>query len=140
MNVPRVPYGAQLAERAAELLPDADHDARLELLGVMDEADLRSSLAWLLSYAPHVFDYSLVRDRAMTRRLLERVEQAHQDEDRLEAYCSACGATIGIFPAHGQGWRHFSGNGTLASPNRLYDAGHEPVAAWRERDTAQDAQ
>ena len=78
MTVPTNPaYASQLAERAAEMLPGIGTDARLELLGVMDEADLRSSLAWLASYAPQVFDFALVRDRAMTRRLAGRLGGAH---------------------------------------------------------------
>jgi hypothetical protein len=132
MTVPNPAYAGQLAERAAELLPDLDAAGRLELLGVMDEADLRSSLAWLASYAPQVFDFALVRDQAMTERLLDRVDEADQDADVLEPYCSACGAPIGIFRGHGEGWHHYRGAGTIASPVKLFDAGHEPVVAWRE--------
>lgn len=58
-------------------------------------------------------------------------DQADEDEDDNEAYCSACGGKLGIFLGHGDGWHHFRGNGMPESPNELYDAGHEPVAAWR---------
>jgi hypothetical protein len=130
-----VTYDAQLAELAelfAELLPDADTAERLELLGVMDADDMRSSLAWLASYAPQVFDFALVRDRKMTERLVELLDEASQEADVLEPYCSACGAPLGIFRGHGDGWHHFRGNGTAASPVELFDAGHEPAHAWRE--------
>ena len=29
-----------------------------------------------------------------------------------------------------EGWRHFRGEGTAASPVELYDAGHEAVVRW----------
>lgn len=53
----------------------------------------------------------------------------HEEE---EPFCATCGTTIGIFIEHGDGWHHFRGNGTEQNPNVLYDAGHEPVVAWRE--------
>ena len=58
-------YEGQLAARAAELLPGIGAEERLELLGVMDPDDMRTSLAWLASHAPQMFDFALVRDRAM---------------------------------------------------------------------------
>ena len=62
-------YDAQLAARAAELLPGIGTDERLELLGAMTEADLRASMAFILTQHPQAFDHSVVRDRAMTARL-----------------------------------------------------------------------
>jgi hypothetical protein len=55
-----------------------------------------------------------------------------EDDDNLEPYCRECGAGIGVFIGHGQGWHHFRGSGTVEAPVELYDAGHEPVVAWRE--------
>ena len=52
-------------------------------------------------------------------------------DDDEETYCSACDAKIGIFYAHGDAWLHYTGEGTAASPVELFDAGHEPVIAWR---------
>jgi hypothetical protein len=125
-------YAAQLAQRSDELLPDMDSDARLELLGVMDPDDMRTSLAWLVSYAPQVFAFALVRDQAMTERLLDRLDEADADPDDLEPSCSRCGGKIGIFIGYGPDWHHYRGNGTAESPNELYDAGHKPAVAWRE--------
>lgn len=122
-------YERQLAGRAAELLPGIGLEERLELLGVMDEDDLRTSLAWLASHDPALFDAALVRDRKMVERLEERLDEQYQND--AEPYCATCGATIGIFQGHGDAWRHYRGEGTAASPVGLFDAGHEPVIAWR---------
>jgi hypothetical protein len=81
-------YTAQLAARAAKLLPGISTVDRLYLLGVMDEDDMRASLAWLAAAHPEIFDHSLVRDRALTSRLLERLDEAEADEDCLEPYRS----------------------------------------------------
>jgi hypothetical protein len=75
MNVPPAgAYERQLAERAAELLPGVGLEERLELLGVMEADDLRTSLAWLASHEPRLFDFALVRDRALVERLRERLD------------------------------------------------------------------
>jgi len=124
-------YADQLAQRAAELLGDIDLDARLELLGAMTPEEMSTCLAFLASFAPAVFDASIVRDRQLAERLVERLD--HQYDDDPQAYCTTCGALLGIF--HGQqdkGWQHFRGEGTAASPVELYDAGHKAEVAWRE--------
>lgn len=48
-----------------------------------------------------------------------------------EPYCETCGASVGIFYGHGEAWLHYTGQGTADSPVELFDAGHEPVIAWR---------
>jgi hypothetical protein len=71
---------------------------------------------------------------AALAQLLQRRGLADQaDDDGLEPYCGECGAPIGIFLGHGQGWHHHRGAGTAAAPVELYDADHEPAPAWRER-------
>ena len=57
--------------------------------------------------------------------------QAGAYEDYPQPYCTACGASIGIFTGRGDAWLHYTGEGTAASPVELYDAGHEPAVAWR---------
>jgi hypothetical protein len=125
-------YEGQLAQRAAELLPDIGTAERLELLGVMDPDDVRTSLAFIVSQYPQIFDFALVRDRKLVERLQERVDELEVDDDGLEPYCSTCGASISIFIGHGDERHHYRGNGTAESPNELYDAGHEPALSWRE--------
>ena len=131
MNVPPTStYEGQLTTRVDEMLPGLGADERLELLAAMDPDDMRASLAWLVSYAPQIFDFALVRDRKLVERLQDRLD--HQHDDDPEPYCTTCGASVGIFIGHGDAWLHYTGQGTVASPVDLYDAGHAPVIAWRE--------
>jgi hypothetical protein len=58
-------------------------------------------------------------------------DRDQDDEDDFEPYCSTCGATVGIFIGHGDAWLHYTGEGTVANPVELFDAGHAPVVAWR---------
>ena len=92
---------------------------------------LCSSLAFIVTWYPQVFDFALVRDRKLVERLQERLGD-DADEGDPQPYCSACGTNIGIFYGHGNAWLHYTGEGTVASPVELYEAGHEPVISWRE--------
>jgi hypothetical protein len=129
---PAATYDDQLAGRAAELLPGVDADLRLELLDLMDGDDARSCLAWLISAHPEIFDHSLVRDRNLVDRLFSRLDDRLAADDEPEPCCAVCGASVGIFIGRGDAWLHYTGEGTAASPVQLFDAGHEPVIAWRE--------
>lgn len=122
-------YEEQLAARVGDLLPDLNLPERLELLGVMDPDDMRASLAWLAGAFPQMFDFAVVRDRELARRLTTQL--ADEEDDEEEPYCAACGSPVGIFRGHGGGWHHWRGEGTAASPVELYGAGHEPEVAWR---------
>ena len=124
-------YEAQLAGRVGELLPGLHPEERLDLLGAMDRNDLNTSLAWIAALYPQVFDFAIVRDRTLASRLTARLAgDQDEDEEKAEPSCRTCGAAVGIFLGHGEGWHHFRGQGTAASPVELYDAGHEAVPAW----------
>ena len=57
-------------------------------------------------------------------------QAAEGDQDDNETYaCLTCGALIGVFIGHGDGWLHYRGEGTAASPVELFDAGHEATFA-----------
>ena len=62
---------------------------------------------------------------------LQYQDDDEDQDDDLEPYCSACGASIGVFIGCGSAYLHYRGEGTVASPVELFDAGHEPVIAWR---------
>jgi hypothetical protein len=135
-NIPQATGGAtyegQLAERVGELLPDLNAGERLELLGAMDPDDMSTSLAFIAAMYPQVFDFAIVRDRALAQRLTTRLAEAEDEGlDDEEPFCSTCGSPVGIFRGHGPAWHHFRGEGTAASPVELYDADHEPEVAWR---------
>jgi hypothetical protein len=55
------------------------------------------------------------------------------DDDDFEPYCTVtrCGATVGIFVAHGEAWLHYTGAGTADDPVELFDPGHPAAVAWR---------
>jgi hypothetical protein len=124
-------YEGQLAASTAELLPGLGTDERLELLGVMDENDMRASLAFIAAMYPQVFDFALVRDRRMTEQLNAVLDEDLDDGLDEEPYCAVCDAAVGIFIGHGDAWLHYRGEGTAASPVELFDAWHEPLIAWR---------
>jgi hypothetical protein len=121
-------YEAQLAARVGELLPDLDTEERLELLDAMGPDDMSTSLAWIAAAYPQVFDFAIVRDRALAALLTARLAEGQDHEG--EPSCRTCGAVVGVFLGHGEGWHHFRGQGTADSPVELYDAGHEAVPAW----------
>ena len=53
-------------------------------------------------------------------------------DDGTEPYCTVCGAPAGLFQGT-EGWQHYRGEGTAASPVQPYGAGHAPVIGWRQR-------
>ncbi len=63
--------------------------------------------------------------------LIAIISRLDDEDDHWRDYdytCSVCGARIGIFTGR-EGWHHYRGEGTAASPVELYDAGHEAVLA-----------
>jgi hypothetical protein len=74
-------------------------------------------------------------DRQLALEAVERIADGDEDqadeENEPETYCRTCGADVGIFIGHGGAWLHYTGQGTVASPVELYDAGHVPDVAWR---------
>ena len=100
---------------------------RLDRLRAIAPDQVEAGLAWLAGYHPVVFD--AVLDAAETWD--DGGDLA--DEDDLEPYCTepGCGASVGIFLGHGKDWRHFRGEGTVASKIELYEADHTASVGWR---------
>jgi hypothetical protein len=96
---------------------------RLELLGVMDPGDMGTVLASIAGHAGAAFDAAIAE--------LQGHDEDEDQGDDEEPYCATCGASIGIFYGRGNAWLHYTGQGTAESPVELFDAGHEPVIAWR---------
>jgi hypothetical protein len=122
----------RIAKQAAGATPPCKPDSgavstalteRLELIGTMDDEDVRTALAFIAASAPGAFDAAL-------DELLDLGDDEDQDADE-EPCCGTCGASIGIFYGRGPAWLHYRGEGTAASPVELFDVAHEPVIAWR---------
>jgi hypothetical protein len=97
---------------------------RLDRLRFLLPEQMADGLTWLAGYDPEVFD-----------AVLDAVEPCDEGGDPdagedAEPFCVLCGAGVGIFLKFGLEWRHYRGDGTVAWCE-VYDAGHEPVVAWR---------
>lgn len=56
-------------------------------------------------------------------------DEAADDSDGTEPYCTTCSGWVGMFVGL-DGWRHFRGDPAPGGQRELYDAGHEPVIGW----------
>ena len=135
-------YFRLIAQRAG--VPwDGDNDVEVELMvcQIVDAAaaGLRGQLAEALERLD-VLDWLrptcvVCRDAAADRQTTrgptcsdcvgEPGDPAEDDYWRDYNYaCSTCGGQIGMFIGR-QGWHHYRGDGTAASPVEIYDVGHE---------------
>jgi hypothetical protein len=101
------------------------HD-RLDRLAAIDAEHKEMALLFLSGYAPHIFDDVLDATEPITGYSLG---------DDAEPYCITCGASVGVFPTLGDGWRHYRGDGITAKAEP-YDAGHPAVIGWRAAEVA----
>ena len=99
-------------------------DEALERIDVLDR--LRPTCVICLDAAA---DRQTVNGPACSECVGEPGDQAEDDYWRDYNYtCLTCGAPIGMFIGR-QGWHHYRGDGTAASPVEIYDAGHEATPA-----------
>jgi hypothetical protein len=96
---------------------------RVRRLAVVDPEQLVLALHFLIGYQPRVFDAAMDAVEPDGAGAADTVEE--------EAYCVRCGVPVGIFAAHGPGYRHYKGVLTAASKPRPYKADHKPVIGWR---------
>jgi hypothetical protein len=99
---------------------------RLDRLAAIDPEHKEMALMFLSSYASHIFDDVLDTTEPVTAGPVTGYSLA----DDAEPYCTVCGASAGVFPALGDGWRHYRGDGITAKA-QPYGAGHPPVIGWR---------
>jgi hypothetical protein len=121
---PRLPDGAD------DIAGEIDAAAAVLLSGKITA--LREYVGRALGDERHDRQEALERvagDLARVSVILAAAVDGDDEEDDAEPYCLTCGEWVHMF--HGvKGWRHFRGEGTVASPVVLYDAGHEPAVAW----------
>jgi hypothetical protein len=138
IEVPGVPPAAIVWDNGdAPRLPDGDAgageiDAMTAVLLSGKITALRQYVGRALGDERHDRAEVLGRVAAELARvsvILAEAAEGVDDEDEAEPYCLTCGQWVHMF--HGvEGWQHFRGEGTAASPVVLYDAGHEPAVAW----------
>src|SRR2546423_707318 len=96
-------------------------------------ADYRAALASAPLTAPPGREWMFRLADALGSVLDDQADEDQDDQaddlDDETYFCSTCGGTISIFIGHGDGWQHYRGQGTAASPVELYDAGHEATFA-----------
>jgi hypothetical protein len=119
------PYGALSILASGPEEQRARARADMARLAALDPEQLPLALAFLSGYYPHVFD-----------AVLEAVEpcdgpDVDDETPGREPFCVKCGASVGVFLAHGKGYRHYRGVLTAASKPRPYKADHAPVVGWR---------
>jgi hypothetical protein len=65
------------------------------------------------------------------------MDVAQSDDDNpgatgeAEPVCATCDGKIGIFLDRGLAWQHYTGDGTTAGQQQIYDPGHAPAVTWR---------
>jgi len=116
-----------------QLAPCCDREEHQHQMACADVAACRDYLLGELREHRATLEIIAVNDPdALHTAIVElHGDDEDQADDHPEPYCQACGAAAGIFIGHGDAWLHYTGEGTAASPVELFDAGHEPVIAWR---------
>jgi hypothetical protein len=104
----------------------AEARGRLDRLATIDPEHKEMALMFLSSYAPRIFDDALDATEPVTAGPVT----GYSLTDDAEPYCTTCGASVGVFPVLGDGWRHYQGEGITAKA-QPYDTGHAPVIGWR---------
>lgn len=112
------------APRPADEAADADHEAARDMLGQIKER-LDN-----IGYDVHELAKALEGPRGAVVALEAARLDEDDEDDGLRPYCTTCGQWASIFIGHGDGWHHYRGEGTVASPVELYDAGHEVTPGW----------
>lgn len=117
---------------------------RAGMIEVMTDHERSVLLSFIAGYAPGVFDAAVAarswpsgevtfEDELWDRVDAKLAEEAASDPD---GYCTVCGANVSWFCGY-DGPRHFRGPHKLTTGTgrrELFDAGHEPVVAWRYPD------
>jgi hypothetical protein len=117
------PYGALSIPASSPEERRARQD--MARLADLDPEQLPLALAFLSGYHPQVFN-----------AVLEAVEPcgspgAEGKTPGQEPFCVKCGASVGVFLAHGKEYRHYHGILTAASKPKPYKTDHVPVVGWR---------
>jgi hypothetical protein len=114
-----------IAEHAPSALPipALSPHLRLDRIAAATFEQLSTALIFLSIFDADAFDHAM--------------DVAESDDDNpgatgeAEPVCAICDSKIGIFLERGLIWRHYTGDGTTAGQQRIYDPGHAAVVTWR---------
>lgn len=119
------PYGALSIPASGPEERRAQSREDLARLAALDPEQLPLALAFLSGYHPQAFNAAL-----------EAVEpcrdlRAEDLTSEQEPFCLKCGASVGIFLAHGKEYRHYRGVLSATSKPKPYKTDHAPLVRWR---------
>jgi hypothetical protein len=111
----------------AHVHPDEAARQRRDRLARATAGQAAAALAYLSMIDPLIFEIAM--DAAdLAAGAAPRDETA---EDEALPVCRGCGGQVGIFLDHGLDWLHFTGDGTTAGAQEIYDPGHPAEVTWR---------
>jgi hypothetical protein len=108
--------------------PDEAARQRRDRLARATPDQAEAALAYLSMIDPLMFEIAM--DAAdLATGAAPRDEAARDDE--AAPVCRRCDGQVGIFLDRGLDWQHFTGDGTTAGAQEIYDPGHPAEVAWR---------
>jgi hypothetical protein len=112
------------AGQSALPIPALGPHPRLDRIAAATFEQLSTALIFLSVFDEAAFDHAM------------DVAQSEDDDNpgatgEAEPVCAICDSKIGIFLERGLIWRHYTGDGTTAGQQYIYDPGHAPVVTWR---------
>ena len=112
----------------AHVHPDEAARQRRDRLARATADQAETALAYLSVVDPLMFEIAMDAADLVTG-VVSQDEAAGDDE--AVPVCRRCGAQAGIFLDHGLDWLHFTGDGTTAGAQEIYDPGHPVEVTWR---------
>ena len=111
----------------AHVHPDEAARRRRDRLARATTGQAEAALAYLSLIDPLMFEIAM--DAADLATGAAPRDEATGDE--AVPVCRRCGAQAGIFLDRGLDWQHFTGDGTTAGAQEIYDPGHPVKITWR---------
>jgi hypothetical protein len=104
-------------------IPAEGPHPRLDRVAAATFEQLSAALIFLSVFDAGAFDHAM--DVAVSD------DENPGDTGEAEPVCAICDGSIGIFLNRGLAWQHYTGDGTTAGEQQIYDPGHAPMVTWR---------
>jgi hypothetical protein len=112
----------------AQVHPDEAARKRRDRLARATAKQAETALAYLSVIDPLMFEIAM--DAADLAVGQADGGETPEDEEPVPV-CRRCAGQVGIFLDHGLDWLHFTGDGTTAGAQEIYDPGHPVEVTWR---------